>query len=56
MNAPFGSGIAIPWVEDTIPVKLPQRDIWNEVYKVIRAGRGIPHYGGAGRAGHEGHR
>jgi predicted dehydrogenase len=42
INAPFGSGITIPWIEETIPVRPPQREIWNEVYKALREGREFP--------------
>lgn len=41
-NSPFGSGIAIPWVEESIPVGPSQRMIWNEVYKAIREGGEYP--------------
>ena len=41
-NAPFGSGIAIPWIEETIPVGPPQRDLWDEIYKSIREGGEFP--------------
>ena len=41
-NEPFGSGIKIPWVEDTIPVPPPQKNIWMEVYKAIREGSEYP--------------
>ncbi|MGO8735985.1 MAG: Gfo/Idh/MocA family protein [Terriglobia bacterium] len=42
MDAPFGSGIGIPWVEEMIPVQPPAREIWNEVYKAIREGGEYP--------------
>jgi scyllo-inositol 2-dehydrogenase (NADP+) len=41
-KAPFGSGVAIPWVEETIPVGKPQREIWDEVYKTLREGAEFP--------------
>lgn len=42
MNAPFGSGMTIPWIEETIPVRPPQRAIWNEVYRALREGGEFP--------------
>jgi scyllo-inositol 2-dehydrogenase (NADP+) len=42
MNAPFGSGMTIPWIEETIPVRPSQREIWNEVYKAVREGGEFP--------------
>lgn len=41
-NAPFGSGISIPWVEETRPLRPPQRNIWQEVYKALREGGEYP--------------
>jgi scyllo-inositol 2-dehydrogenase (NADP+) len=42
VDAPFGSGITIPWIEEAIPLHPPQREIWNEVYKAIREGGEFP--------------
>jgi len=42
IDAPFGSGISIPWVEETIPLRPPQRELWGEVYKAIREGSEFP--------------
>jgi hypothetical protein len=42
VDAPFGSGITLPWIEDVIPLQPPQREIWNEVYKAIREGGEFP--------------
>lgn len=41
-NASFGSGITIPWVDETVPVGPPQKNIWDEVYKAIREGAEYP--------------
>ena len=41
-NAPFGSSTAIPWVEKTVPVRPPQRYIWNDVFRAIREGAEYP--------------
>lgn len=42
VDAPFGSGITIPWIEETISVRPPHREILNEVYKAIREGGEFP--------------
>ena len=42
IDAPFGSGISIPWVEETIALRPPQRELWGEVYKAIREGSEFP--------------
>lgn len=41
-EAPFGSGITIPWFEETIPVGRQKTNVWEEVYKTLREGTDYP--------------